>query len=147
MADATAAVGQNPPVTQTRVWVTPADTVLPAGVPSAAVSRVVHEGRTLATDVDVAESLLAKGRGLMFRRSIPDDYALVFPFDDASARTLHMLFVPFDIDAVWVRDGTVERVARLSAWTGRGRAVADTVVELPAGAAAGVEMGDGIRIE
>lgn len=113
--------------------------------------RVVHETdgaeRTLATDVDVADTILSKGIGLMFRRSIPEDYALVFPFSGSSKRGLHMLCVPFDIDAVWLVDGRVAQVSRLSAWTGRGRAPADTVVELPAGAADGVEPGDSVRIE
>lgn len=112
---------------------------------------VVHQSedgtRTIATDVDVAESIVRKGIGLMFRRSIPDDYALVFQFDAAKTRRLHMLFVPFDVDAIWVVDGRVEETKRLSAWTGRGTARADTVVELPAGAAAGVEPGDRIQIE
>lgn len=113
--------------------------------------RVVHrpadgDDRVLAADAAVADSLLAKARGLMFRRSFPAD-ALVFPFDGVDARTLHMVAVPFDIDAVWLRDGRVERVARLSAWTGLGRAPADTVIELPAGVADGVSAGDGIRIE
>lgn len=111
--------------------------------------EVVHvEGdRSLATDVEVAEGLLAKGRGLMFRRSIPDDYALVFPFRRAAGRSLHMLCVPFDIDALWLVDGEVQHVKRLSAWTGHGRGRADTVVELPADAADGVEVGDSVRIE
>lgn len=113
--------------------------------------RVVHEidgtERTLATDVDVADGLLSQGLGLMFRRSIPDDYALVFPFGRVSKRGLHMLCVPFDIDAVWVVGDEVQAVKRLSAWTGHGRAKADTVIELPAGAADGVEAGDTVRIE
>ncbi|WP_178916139.1 DUF192 domain-containing protein [Natronomonas gomsonensis] len=113
--------------------------------------RVVHETdgteRVLASEVDVADGLLSQGLGLMFRRSIPDDYALVFPFGRATKRGLHMLCVPFDIDAVWVVDDEVQAVKRLSAWTGRGRARADTVVELPAGAADGVESGDAVRIE
>jgi len=113
--------------------------------------RVVHETdgteRVLASDVDVADGLLSQGLGLMFRRSIPDDYALVFPFDRATKRGLHMLCVPFDIDAVWIVDGEVQAVKRLSAWAGRGRAAADTVIELPAGAADGVEAGDTIRVE
>jgi hypothetical protein len=112
------------------------------------VARVVHgDERVLATDVAVADSLLSKARGLMFRRSFPDGAALVFPFDDVAARTLHMVAVPFDIDAVWLRDGRVEQVSRLSAWTGLGRAPADTVIELPAGAADGVRKGDAVRIE
>jgi uncharacterized membrane protein (UPF0127 family) len=113
--------------------------------------RVVHETdgieRVLASDVDVADGLISQGLGLMFRRSIPDDYALVFPFGRPTKRGLHMLCVPFDIDAVWVVDGEVQAVKRLSAWTGRGRAKGDTVLELPAGAAEGVEAGDSVRIE
>ncbi|MFO7927389.1 MAG: DUF192 domain-containing protein [Halobacteriota archaeon] len=113
--------------------------------------RVVHESaagdRTLATDVEVAESIVAQGLGLMFRRSIPAEYALVFPFSGVSTRGLHMVFVPFDIDAVWLVDGEVRARKGLSAWTGRGRAEADTVIELPAGAAADVSVGDTVRIE
>jgi uncharacterized membrane protein (UPF0127 family) len=112
------------------------------------VARIVHDGAAvLATDVDVADSFLSRARGLMFRRSFPDDAALVFPFEAEATRTLHMVCVPFDIDAVWLRNRRVERVTRLSAWTGLGRARADTVVELPAGAAADVRPGDELRIE
>ncbi|MFB6218166.1 MAG: DUF192 domain-containing protein [Halobacteriaceae archaeon] len=111
--------------------------------------RIVHAAdaeRTLAEDPRFAEGLLAQGRGLMFRRTFPGD-ALVFPFDSVRSRGLHMLFVPFAIDAVWLVGGRVERVARLDAWTGRGRARADCVLELPAGAADGVEAGDAVRVE
>jgi len=112
------------------------------------MTRIVHDvDHVLATDVTVADSLLAKARGLMFRRSFPDGSALVFPFDGAAPRTLHMVGVPFDIDAVWLRGERVERIARLSAWTGLGRATADTVIELPAGAADGVDEGDAVRVD
>ena len=101
--------------------------------------------RTLATDVETADTFLSRARGLMFRRSIPDDYGLLFRFDGADERDLHMLFVPFDIDAVWLVDGEVTETKRLRAWRGLGAAVADTVIELPAGAATDVEAGDTIR--
>ena len=113
--------------------------------------RVVHEAidgdRTLASDAETADGIVSQGLGLMFRRSIPDDYALVFPFSGVSKRGLHMVFVPFDIDALWLVDGEVRAKKRLSAWTGHGRAEADTVIELPAGVASGVEVGDSVRIE
>lgn len=113
--------------------------------------HVVHEAdgteRALATDVDLAEGVLSQGLGLMFRRSIPEEYALVFRFSGASKRGLHTVFVPFDIDALWLVDGRVQAKKRLSAWTGYGRAEADTVVELPAGTAAAVSVGDTVRIE
>jgi hypothetical protein len=108
--------------------------------------RVVHdragETRTLARRVETADSVLARGRGLMFRRSLPEGHALVFPFRRVATRRLHMLFVPFDIDAVWTVDGEVTATERLSAWTGHGGARADVVFELPAGAAAAVRAGD-----
>jgi len=73
--------------------------------------RVVHEtadgDRTLASDAETADGIVSQGLGLMFRRSIPEDYALVFPFSAASKRGLHMVFVPFDIDALWLVDGEV----------------------------------------
>jgi uncharacterized membrane protein (UPF0127 family) len=113
--------------------------------------RVVHEAdgeeRTLASDVELADGLLSQGLGLMFRRSIPDDYALVFPFSRATKRGLHMVCVPFDIDALWLHGGEVQQVKRLSAWTGHGRARADMVIEMPAGAADGIETGDTVRVE
>lgn len=96
----------------------------------------------LATDVDVADSLLEKARGLMFRRSIPDDYALVFEFDRAEARSLQMLFVPFAIDAVWLSGTEVTHTKRLHPFVGVGRGVAERIVELPGGAAEDVEVGD-----
>jgi uncharacterized membrane protein (UPF0127 family) len=113
--------------------------------------RLVHERagdrQRLASDVDVAESRLAQGRGLMFRRSIPDDYALVFPFGSVGTRSLHMLFVPFSIDALWLVDDEVTKVKRLQAWRGVGWGRADCVVELPAGAAHAVEPGDRVFLD
>lgn len=112
--------------------------------------RIVHvsdgETTTLAEDARIAEGRLAQGRGLMFRRSFPGD-ALVFPFDDVGTRRLHMVFVPFSIDAVWVADGRVQQVTRLESWIGYGRGRADCVIELPAGRAATVEAGDGVCLE
>ncbi|WP_435347544.1 DUF192 domain-containing protein [Haloarchaeobius sp. HRN-SO-5] len=103
--------------------------------------------RTLARNVDVADSTLSRVRGLMFRRSIPDDYALVFQFDTAETRNVHMLFVPFPIDVLWLVDGEVVHAERLRPWVGLGRGTADTLVELPAGAATDVELGDVVRVE
>jgi hypothetical protein len=124
---------------------------MPVGDAVADVPRLVHrptEGdeRVVAEDVRVADSVLSRARGLMFRRSFRGD-ALAFPFGDAVARSLHMVFVPFDIDAVWVERGEVTAVERLAAWTGVARGRGDTVYELPAGAAADVAVGDRLSLE
>jgi uncharacterized membrane protein (UPF0127 family) len=96
--------------------------------------RVVHETpggeEVLATRVETAEGLLAKMRGLRFRRSLPEGFALVFPFDRAGRRDVDMLFVPFAIDVLWLVDGRVERTERLRPWVGFAIARADTLVEL-----------------
>lgn len=127
--------------------------------------RVVHERedvlgddgtaeqRVLATEVEVADSALAQAKGLMFRKPVPEDFALVMDvggglFSSGPSRQfVHMLFMRVPIDVVWLADETVQRTARLSPWTGFGVARADRIVELPAGGADGVEPGDRIRVE
>ncbi|MFC6787301.1 DUF192 domain-containing protein [Halobaculum halobium] len=94
----------------------------------------------------MAESFVSQARGLMFRRSVPDDYALVFRFDGTDSRSLHMLFVPFAIDAVWLVGREVTKVKRLRPWVGLGWGTADTIIELPAGAADDVEPGDTVDV-
>ncbi|MBX0293295.1 DUF192 domain-containing protein [Haloarcula nitratireducens] len=112
---------------------------------------VVHDpegrSRTIATTVDRAETMLEQSRGLMFRRSVPEDYALVFPFDRVGRRFIHMLFVRFPLDVIWLADETVRRASTLRPWRSMGYAKADTVLELPAGAADGVETGDTVVVE
>jgi uncharacterized membrane protein (UPF0127 family) len=116
--------------------------------------RLVHrsgrsgdaESARLADDVDIARSTFEQGRGLMFKSSIPDGYALVFPFGEVDTRWLHMLFVPFAIDALWLVDGEVQKRKRLAPFVGLGRGSADTIVELPAGAADEVAVGDEVRL-
>ncbi|WP_135301997.1 DUF192 domain-containing protein [Haloarcula amylovorans] len=112
---------------------------------------VVHDpegrSRTIAATVDRAETMFEQSRGLMFRRSIPEDYALVFPFDSVGRRFIHMLFVRFPLDVIWLADETVQRVSTLHPWRSMGYAKADAVLELPAGAADGVEAGDSVVVE
>jgi len=113
--------------------------------------RIFHdpdgERRTLATTVDTADSVRQKVVGLMGRSSLPEDYALVFPFEDAGRRIIHTVFVRTPIDVVWLRGDRVVHVETLSPWTGLGTASADTVVELPAGTADAVAVGDVVVVE
>jgi len=119
--------------------------------------RVVHDPEgspsVLATEVDVAETMLEQSRGLMFRRSIPDGYALVFrfepswPFGAVRRRSIHMLFVGMPIDVLWLADEEVRKARTMYPWRSIDYAKADTVLELPAGAADGVEVGDTVVVE
>ena len=98
--------------------------------------------QVLASNIEIADSFLQQARGLMFRRSLADDAALVFQFESAAKRDVHMLFVPFAIDAIWLVDNEVVGKKRLKPWIGLGRETAETLVELPAGAAEAVAVGD-----
>jgi len=119
--------------------------------------RIVHEPadgaeRVVATEVERAESALAQARGLMFRSSVPDDYALVLEVGTGLLgrirnQTIHMLFVGFPLDVVWLVEDRVTRVERLRPWRGFASARADRILELPAGAADGIEPGDTVRVE
>lgn len=102
--------------------------------------------RVLADDVELAEGPLSQARGLMFRGSLPEGSAMAFRFPDPRGRSLHMLFVPFPIDAVWTVGNEVTKVKRLRSWVGLGWGTADAIYELPAGAADAVEPGDVVRL-
>ena len=128
----------------------PADTAVSrvdADTDSSGTASSSDRRHVLATTVDLAESLLSQTRGLMFRRSLPEDYALAFPFESVKTRDVHTLFVFVPIDAVWTVDGVVQRVERLRPWLGFARARCDLLVELPAGVGAAVEPGDRVVLE
>ena len=98
--------------------------------------------RLLATEVHVADGLLAQARGRMFTRRFPEGSALVFPFDGVEMRSIHMIAVPYSLDVIWLIEEKVVAVKQLSPMVGFGRASADAVIELPAGVAEEVAPGD-----
>jgi len=122
--------------------------------------RVVHEPaeggtRLLATEVERPESVLANAKGLRFRRELPPDYAFVMdvggpsrlPFLGGPRRTVvDMLFVGVSLDILWLVEVEVVGVDRLRPWRGAAAGRADTIVEMPVGAAEGVEAGDTVRV-
>ena len=113
--------------------------------------RIVHERDgtvdTLADEVTHATTYLQRMRGLMFAPPLDPGEALVFPFRDRRRRSVHTLFVRAPIDVVWTDREEVTRVASMSPWTLRRVARCDAIVELPAGGAADVAVGDHVRID
>ena len=61
-------------------------------------------GQLLAYRVEICDSFWKRGRGLMFRRTLAEDEALVFVHrkESISETSIHMLFVFFDIGVVWL---------------------------------------------
>ncbi len=104
-----------------------------------------EDGDVLASDVDVADGIFQRARGLMFRDEIPEDYALVFEFRRFQRVIFHMFFVRFPIDVVFLDpEYRVVDVATLSPWTGWTMAEAKRAVELPAGSAS--DLGEGEKL-
>lgn len=107
-----------------------------------------EDDEVVAREHGVADSLLSRARGMMFRRSFPEGEALVFEFRSERRVGIHMLFVAFPLDVVFLdEDGVVVSVRTLRPWIGYASERAATAVELPAGAAEGVEEGDRLVIE
>lgn len=52
--------------------------------------------------VELAETLLEKARGLMFRRSLPADRGMLFVFDREAQHGIWMFGMRFPIDIIWV---------------------------------------------
>lgn len=110
----------------------------------------------LASNVEIADSALSQAKGLMFRSQVPGDFALVMevgrggllPIPRGPPRQfVHMLFVRFPIDVIWLVDDEVTKVKRMRPWRSFGVAKADRILELPAGAAEQVSVGDTVVVE
>jgi uncharacterized protein len=117
------------------------------------VARNLDRDAPLAERLETASSLWAKFMGLMGRASLPAGEGLWLP----ASNGIHMMFMRFPIDAVFVsrRDGDgVRRVLsvhrRLRAWTGLVPLVrgADGVLELPVGTIdrTGTAVGDRVEV-
>jgi uncharacterized membrane protein (UPF0127 family) len=110
------------------------------------MQTAVHlpSGRVLASPLEVPNTYIGTGIGLMFRRSFPAGRGILL----RHCNGIHMMFVPFPIDAVFLdRRLCVKKVfARLPAWWGLVLFVwgASSVLELPAGAAGELHPGDQI---
>jgi uncharacterized membrane protein (UPF0127 family) len=103
--------------------------------------------RVLASNVERATSLYQSIRGLMFRGTLPEDYAFVIEFNRRAYRDIHTLFVQEPIDVIWLQDNTVEKIKRMYPYKGLGVARADTIIEFPAKQISNINPGDTIKIQ
>ena len=115
----------------------------------------VTRSTLLAARLEVADTLWGKFKGLMGRPALDDGAGLWLP----DSNGIHMMFMRFPIDAVFLGRPTVEDPLvrpvmsvhrRLRAWTGlvpfvRG---GNGVLELPVGTieASGTQVGDLVRL-
>jgi uncharacterized membrane protein (UPF0127 family) len=117
-----------------------------------------RDGAVVASDLELAASFLRRLRGLMGRRRLPAGRGLWLE----PCASIHMMFVPFAIDVVFVRraperplgpgaEGEVLKVCpAVTPWLGLAWCPGATAaVELAAGQAAalGLWEGDLVRVE
>lgn len=111
------------------------------------------KNKIISEKVVFAKTLFQKFRGLMFRRQKDVNYAMIFDFGRAARKSaaIHMFFVFFPIDVVYLRDGKVvdmhKAVPPFTSYLAP-KERADTLIELPQGAIwqNGINIGDEIKI-
>ena len=106
----------------------------------------VRTGKVVAEDLEVQRSMLGRTAGLMFRSSLaPGAGMWIVPCNG-----IHMMFMNFAIDAVFLdKQHRVKKVyPRLPAWYGVVWVEwgADSVLELPAGSTAALDLQPGDEI-
>jgi uncharacterized membrane protein (UPF0127 family) len=73
----------------------------------------------IAKNIEVCRSLTSQMIGLMFRGHIPADYAMIFVIKKPSSAGIHMLFMRFSIDVIFLNEEKIiVGLAHLMAWTG-----------------------------
>ena len=110
--------------------------------------RAVHErtGKALAEELEVERGFFGSLAGLMFRRRLEPGHGMWI----LDCNGIHMMFMNFAIDAVFLdRQERVKKIYRnLPPWWGVVWFVwgAHSVLELPAGSTAEIDLQKGDRI-
>ena len=104
-----------------------------------------EDGTLVCARCAIADNPWTRLRGLLGRSSLAPDEGMLF----RPAGSIHMFFMRFPIDAVFCdRELGVLHVERaLRPWRTAGKRGAKVVIELKAGAAAGIEPGDRLVLE
>ena len=107
-------------------------------------ARDAASGRALLPTVRVAETFTERLIGLMGKRRLEADEALLLP----GCSSIHMLFMRFPIDAVYLgRSGVVKKIVHgLKPWRFSWSPAAESVLEAPAGWAARAQLSEGDRL-
>ena len=102
-------------------------------------------GEVVCESCEIADTPFRRMRGLLGRSGLEQNQGMLF----RPAGSIHMMFMRFPLDVLFCdRDLVVIGVERsLKPWRTAGRKGAKVVVELPVGAAAGVEPGDRLFLE
>ena len=109
-------------------------------------------GKVIANRVELADTFWKRFLGLMFRRKFPNGNALFFNLQKSSSCSIHMFFVRFPIDLLYLdsRFMVVELHMKLKPWQIYiPKTVAKYIIELPAGtiSRSKVKIGHKIKLQ
>jgi uncharacterized protein len=102
-------------------------------------------GEVVCAHCEIADNPLKRMRGLLGRAGLDPDEGMLF----RPAGSIHTMFMRFPIDVLFCDRGlaVIGVEHDLKPWKTAGRKGAKIVVELAAGAAAGIEPGDRLFLE
>jgi len=94
-----------------------------------------YNGAIIATNIEIARTTFRQALGLMFRKCIRYDHSMIFILKKPSHVNIHMLFVFFPIDIIFLNDEKkIMGLSRLRPWVGY-KAMEDIkyIIEMKAG--------------
>ena len=78
-----------------------------------------YNGNEIAGNIEFARTIFRQSLGLMFRKNIPSGYSMIFVLEKPSAVNVHMLFVFFPIDVIFLDENKkITGLSRLRPWVG-----------------------------
>ncbi|MCS3923482.1 DUF192 domain-containing protein [Methanosalsum natronophilum] len=76
-------------------------------------------GNCVSSHVEIADTLYKQIKGLMFRKNIDNDYALLFILEKEKFSSVHMLFVNFPIDVLFLDENKkILNISSIRPWIG-----------------------------
>jgi len=110
--------------------------------------EILNNGVILADNAEYCKDIFSKTRGLMFRKKLKQGQGLILVADEESIyeTTIHMFFVFFPIDVVWLNKDkkVVDLKCNVKSFQPliAPREPAKYVLELPVGASKNIKLGD-----
>ena len=94
-----------------------------------------YNGVVIAKNIEFARTMLTQSVGLMFRKSMPHSYSMIFILKKPSRVNIHMLFVFFRIDVIFLNEEKkIMGLSRLKPWVGyKGMKDIKYILEMKAG--------------
>ena len=108
-----------------------------------------YNGIIIANNVEYAKTMISQMLGLMFRKSIEQDYAKIFVLKKPSRVNIHMLFVFFPLDVIFLdAEKNISGCANLNPWTGyKGMKSIKYIIEMQAGTIEKYNLTSGGKME